>query len=292
MTGPQAGDPDISDRADGARQVEAMTPSALAAAGGGGDPARLAALEERVREAMAALGELVRADIPETVESLRDEMGSLRVDVQSSLDQAAGDFAQERQELRAQIAKTVGAANKWFVKARDQLLERLDEVKAVAAEAEAKAGEAAKAAGGARPVGSAPAPLVQVGKPQATVGARVDNDAFEWDVEDGEEPQGGSGGARKTGSAPVELAIDAPELDTLIGPVRADIFDLQGEISAMGHVLAQLRGDVAALGKRLPARPKPVRLDERDIGVIVEAVLVALEPAPPAKKASARRTVR
>ena len=69
----------------------------------------------------------------ETVGDIRDEFEVTRVELQNALHQATEQLTQERAELRSQIAKTVGAANKWFVKARDQLMERLDQLESTAA---------------------------------------------------------------------------------------------------------------------------------------------------------------
>ncbi|MGH9226193.1 MAG: hypothetical protein ACRD2W_20950 [Acidimicrobiales bacterium] len=297
MTSGQGGPQDISERV--ARGFEALVESEQATvasgrpAGGAAGAGAGAALEERVRQTMEALTELVQAQIPVAVDGLRDELETMRVDLQSSLNQATGDLAQERQELRAQIAKTVGAANKWFVKARDQLIERLDQVAAVAAEASARADEAANAAATAATAAesasaAAPAKPVELIKLDRT--GQDGDEVLEWDVEDDQ----GSAPARGM-TATVDLAVDGAELDALMEPVRGDIQELQGEISAMGQAVAELRAEVAALTKRVPARPKPVRLDERDIDVIIEAVLVAMTPparSSPLKKAAAKRSLR
>ncbi|MFP5320155.1 MAG: hypothetical protein ACLGI2_17905 [Acidimicrobiia bacterium] len=137
------------------------------------DPARLDALEARVRQTMDRLTELVEAQLPEAVDGLRADLETLRLELQTSLatatsqvaeerrelqaalaaaaaqqseerrqlraelqaalDAATDQFADERSELRSQIATTVGAANRWFVRTRDQLYDRLDYLASLAA---------------------------------------------------------------------------------------------------------------------------------------------------------------
>ena len=107
---------------------------------------RVDSLEHRVRVTMDRLTELVEAQLPEAVDGLRSDFEELRSDLRQALADANATLAEERFQLRSQLATTVGAANRWFVRTRDQLFERLDEVAGTVTAAQAEAEAAAAVA--------------------------------------------------------------------------------------------------------------------------------------------------
>lgn len=268
---------------------------------------RLVALEGRVRQTMDRLTELVEAQLPETVDGLRADLETLRLELQTSLAQATELMAEERQQLRTQIATTVGAANRWFVRARDQIHERLDQIAVVAAQAQAQAEVAAVAATAAVTAVTPPEPEEAPEEPEALGGtpalegpeglvaleaagvdalaaAGVDAEPDDADLEDDE---GGIEweieGEGPPRVATVDLAIEAPELEALLDPMRGDMQELQLEVASMGEAVTALADQLARLTTRMPARGRGVKLAPDQIELIVEAVIEAM----PAKKAPA-----
>lgn len=265
---------------------------------------RLVALEGRVRQTMDRLTELVEAQLPETVDGLRADLETLRLELQTSLAQAGELMAEERQQLRAQIATTVGAANRWFVRARDQIQERLDHIAEVASKAQEQAERAATAvsAGAAASTGAGPGRKAarwpddaegdegEEGSREGTAagagaGAGADGEGLEWEIEDDFDEERPPARRAKT----VELALEAPELEALLDPVRGDMQELQLEVSSMGEAVTQLAGELAKLAGRMPARPRGVKLAPDQVELIVEAVMAAM-PAP-VRPAPPKRTV-
>ena len=271
-------------------------------------------LEQRVRITIDRLTELVDAQLPEAVDGLRTDVEQLRTELRQALADANTALAEERFQLRSQIATTVGAANRWFVRTRDQLFERLDEVAQAANAAQAEAEAAASAAvAAAVPIPSEPEPPAEV-EPVPEQG-----EDFEWgagDLEPGEEPVslGDGEGGESTGlegelapgydyelQAPppapttVEVNLEAPELDALLEPLRGDMRELQGEISAMGAAVMALRDDLEVLASRLPTRAASPRLTPSQLNAIVAAVQSALpEPPPPPapRRTAAKKTTK
>jgi ElaB/YqjD/DUF883 family membrane-anchored ribosome-binding protein len=235
---------------------------------------RLDQLEERVRETMDRLREVIEAQVPGAVEGLRADLETLRLELQTALEVATAQLAEERKELRSQIATTVGAANRWFVRTRDQLYERLDHIAQVAREAEAAA---ARAIPGAAPpaldAGPEPPPALERGADVAGTG-----------VEAGP-------GVEATGEEEIEVEFEvvgppeAPpaELDgddrdarrVALDPVPTQLRQLQTEV-------ADLRATVGRIDRRM-ARSKPVTLDPSQIELIVEALVLAWPSSAPAR---------
>ena len=244
------------------------------------DDGRLDRLEERVRQTMDRLTELVEAQLPEAVDGLRADLETLRLELQTTLEQARGEMEEERKQLRAQIATTVGAANRWFVRTRDQLYERLDHIAEIADDTRSQAEVAASAAAavGALPPAPGEAPASAVPASPSSSPARqvetpdLDDVSVEWEVEGG--------------LTPVSVARAAlPEVGVFMAPVRNDIQQLQAEVG-------ELRATVDRLERRM-ARTKPVRLEASQIELIVEAVSLAATTFPVARsRAAAPRSPR
>ena len=373
---------------------QAMTPAP--------DLQRVDSLEYRVRVTMDRLTELVEAQLPEAVDGLRADFERLRAQLPEAVDGLRAEFerlhaemAEERFQLRSQIATTVGAANRWFVRTRDQLFERLDEVARAAAAAQAEAELAASAAvAAAVPVPAAPEQIEEpplevaaepvaedfdvAAEPVADEGAAPAEPADEFAPDEfaaepepagdefaaepepagdefvpppepvadefaappepvadefgtplepevaeeappHEEPAAGEPVELEWGvpdvdveeqaapvdvgqadtptqevalapgydfeldqppaPTPVAVALETPELDALLEPIREDLRELQGEISAMGAAVLALREDVEQLGRRLPSRAASPRLAPSQLDAIVAAVQSALPPA-------------
>jgi len=238
------------------------------------DDGRLDRLDERVRETMDRLTELVEARLPEAVDGLRADLETLRLELQTTLEQATGEMEEERKQLRAQIATTVGAANRWFVRTRDQLYERLDHIAEVADDTRSQAEVAATAAAAAA-AGPPPAPASTAAAPAAAMDVEapdLDEVSVEWDVDDGLTPV-------------AVVPATQPEVGVFMAPVRNDIQELQAEVG-------ELRATVDRLERRM-ARSKPVRLEPSQIELIVEAVSLAATTFPSARRRpTAPRPVR
>lgn len=272
--------------APAASSTSAEAPMSIAAT-------RLVALESRVRQTMDRLTELVEAQLPETVDGLRADLETLRLELQTSLAQASELMAEERKQLRAQIATTVGAANRWFVRARDQINERLDRIAEAAAQAQEQAEVAAVAATAAVTVFTEPYAEEADGEPEAEPedaegGERDEGEGgIEWAIEEE------VAGPRRRVRA-VDVAVEASELEALLDPVRGDVQELQLEVSTMGEAVSLLADQVAKLATRLPARPKGVKLAPDQIELIVEAVMegLAARSTPARKAAPAKKAAR
>ncbi len=280
------------------------------------DLQRVDSLEHRVRITMDRLTELVEAQLPEAVDGLRADVEELRTELRQALADASAALAEERFQLRSQIATTVGAANRWFVRTRDQLFERLDQVAQVASAAQAEAEAAASAAVAA----AVPIPPEAATWPEEPAAPVEESAEFEWDAGDlepavepvvtadadmeagtGMEAGGTEEGAPTAGydyelepppvPTTIEVNLEAPELEVLLEPLREDMRELQGEISAMGAAVMALREDVEALGSRLPSRAGSPRLSPSQLKAIVAAVQSALPaPAPPRRSSAAPDT--
>ncbi len=272
------------------------------------DLQRVDSLEHRVRITMDRLTELVEAQLPEAVDGLRADFEQLRTELRQALADASTALAEERFQLRSQIATTVGAANRWFVRTRDQLFERLDQVAQVATAAQAEAEAAASAAVAA----AVPIPAEPATYPEEAAAPAEESADLEWgagELEPGEEPVVTAdytgveaGGAEEVVPSAdydyefeplpppepttIEVNLDAPELEALLEPLREDMRELQGEISAMGAAVMALREDVEALGSRLPTRTASPRLTPSQLNAIVAAVQSALPPPTPARRSS------
>ncbi|MFN2504114.1 MAG: hypothetical protein ABR540_07780, partial [Acidimicrobiales bacterium] len=92
----------------------------------------------------------------------------------------------------------------------------------------------------------------------------------------------------------ISVAVDAPELEALMEPLRRDVQELQGEVAAMGDAVMQLRAEVERLNRK-PARSPTARLTPSQIETIAAAVRAALpararaRAASPAKRAGAAK---
>ncbi|MEW6155409.1 MAG: hypothetical protein AB1673_15710 [Actinomycetota bacterium] len=275
------------------------------------------ALEEWVRHTTDRLTELVETRLPQAVDGVRADLDGLRAEMRASLEKAAEELATERRELRAQIAKTVGAANRWFVKARDQLIERIDQLAEVTADVE-RAKVALPVAPSRSPGGSdsdlglewdvdeeavtreAGGRTVAAARPEPQDAPTHGPEAGPGAETRAAEPEGGVVWAKPPGAKPGGVAVAAPqaasgalgadEVVATIEAVRGDIQDLQLEVSAVGHAVARLQAELDKVAKRLPAKPRPVRLDERDLDLIVESVVLALSARSPLTPGPARKS--
>lgn len=241
---------------------------------------RIGGLDTRVRTGVDRLAELIDGQGPDSLETLRSEIETLRREVSSSIASSSESLAEERKELRAQIATTVGAANRWFVRTRDELYARLEELSRLA-----EKGMGAAPQGAPQP---APAPAGGE-RDEAAGGAEL-----EWEVE---APPAQEAGSRlpavvpSSALAPVRpVAAGREDGGALAESLRGDVQELQVEVAAMGEAVLAVREELEKLRQRMPSRSRTVKLDETQIELIVEAVITALPKAPraaaPRKKAA------
>jgi hypothetical protein len=307
------------------------------------DAGRLDVLEQRVRVTMDRLTELVEAQLPEAVDGLRGDLDGLRGDfeqlrsdlhlalaeshqrvqaalvdahrdAQLALGEASRQLIEERQQLRSQIAITVGAANRWFVRTRDELYQRLEQIAAVAtaalppatptypeleavpeAEVVPSDGEADQAAVAVEWDVEEPLPPLETGPaPEEPFPSPEPSELEPSDLLEPLEPAETFEPPQPVQAPTMSVVLDAPELETLVAPLRDDVQELQGEVSAMAEALFQLREDVERLGQRLPARTPTARLTPRQVATIVEAVQEALPArrAAPVARAAPSRAAR
>lgn len=240
-------------------------------------------MEADVRRATNTMADLHAARLPDAVEAVRTESAELRKEVQALRDELIDRMVAERQVLSDQVSSTIGAANDWFVRTRDQLFERLGTLQEVT-ESQARESEAPSLGPGPRPLiagarqpgatdpqGPGISQIPGTGWPASEVSAQ----AMEWGpaaVEgDPRHPLEPPEARPRPGPRPgAERVRRDPELARQIITLRSQVSEIASGVSTIVEALLGIQEDLDRLGERRAS------MDEDQVLEVIDGVAAAV----------------